>query len=126
MTQEGPVRHGRIMVGAVIMAAGVLMLVERLDLADVHLSSRLWPLFPLGLGLLRLIDPPIGRDGRVRGRGSALWLTFIGCWGLANELHLRGLEYQNSWPLLVVFAGLLIVWRSFDAPATGRQEGQER
>ncbi len=32
------------------------------------------------------------------------------------EMHLFGLDYGTSWPLMVVGAGLLIVWRAYDGP----------
>ena len=112
--------------GIVLTAAGLLLLIDRLDLADIHLTSRLWPLFPLGLGLLRLIDPPASGHGCTRGRRSGAWLVFIGCWGLMNEFHTLGFDYQNSWPLVVIFSGLNIVWRSTEkspkpAPDAGRE-----
>lgn len=95
--------------GVLIIAAGVLMLIERLDLADIHPTTQIWPILPLGLGLLRLIDPPAIADGRARSRRTGAWLLFIGCWGLLNEFHVRGLDYQNSWPLVVIFAGVNMV-----------------
>lgn len=112
-----PANHGQIMWGILIAAAGVLMLVDRLDLAHVRLSSRLWPLFPLALGLLRFIDPPLSRAGGTRSRRSGAWLLFVGGWGLANELGLYGLTYESSWPLIIMFAGVTIVWRAVEQPA---------
>ncbi len=106
------------------MAAGILILVERLQLADVHLSLRLWPLVPLGFGLMRLIDPPVRSDGRSEGRSGGFWLAGIGCWGLVNEFNVHGLGYHNSWPLLLVLAGLSIVWNSFEAPHASRRSGR--
>lgn len=106
-----------------LMAAGALMLVERLQLADVRLTSQLWPLFPIALGLVRLIDPPVGSDGRVRSRRSAVWLLLLGGWGFANEFHVHGLGYENSWPLLFVLAGFNMVWRSVERPATLTSDG---
>lgn len=125
MTDDRPTQHGRIMFGIVIIAAGVLMLVDRLELANVYLTSRLWPMFPLGLGLLRLIDPPALCDGRSPTRRSGAWLVFIGCWGLMNEFHVLGFDYGNSWPLVVVFAGVNIVWRSIEAPAASGPLGHD-
>jgi len=109
-------RHGRVLFGMFLMAAGTLMLVERLQLAEVRLTSHLWPLFPIALGLVRLIDPPVRPDGRVRSRRSAIWLLLLGGWGFVNEFQLYGLRYDNSWPLLFVIAGLNMVWKSVERP----------
>ena len=117
--------HGRVLFGMFLMAAGGLMLVDRLNLAEIHLTSRLWPLFPLALGLVRLIDPPVRPDGRVCSRRSGMWLVLLGCWGLANEFQVYGFTYQNSWPLLIVLAGLNMVWRSVDRPV-GPPPGERR
>lgn len=100
------------------MAAGALLLVDRLHLAEIRLTSQLWPLFPIALGLIRIIDPPVRHDGRVVSRRSGVWLLSLGAWGLVNELQLYGLDYDNSWPLLFVLAGMNIVWRSVEAPST--------
>jgi hypothetical protein len=107
----------------VLMAAGALLLVDRLNLAAVRLSSELWPLFPIALGLVRIIDPGVRGDGTFCSRRSGVWMLLLGSWGLANEFHLYGLHYQNSWPLLIVLAGLNMVWRSVEAPpGPARQE----
>jgi hypothetical protein len=45
-----------------------------------------------------------------------MWMLLLGSWGLVNEFHVYGLHYQNSWPLLIVLAGLNMVWRSVEAP----------
>ena len=38
VTSDPPAQHGRIMLGMVLMAAGILMLIERLGVADVRLT----------------------------------------------------------------------------------------
>jgi len=121
---DRPASHGRILIGALVIAAGALMYIDRHELAPIHFTSRLWPLVPLGLGLLRVIDPPVQRDGR-RGRRSGAWLVFIGCWGLLNEFHAYDFSYGTSWPLVVIFAGVMMVWRAIDAPAP-RVRGDRR
>jgi hypothetical protein len=101
--------------GVLMIAAGVLLLVERTGLADIRLTTQIWPVLPLGLGLLRLIDPPVRGGGR--SRRSAAWPLFLGCWGLLNEFHVGGLDYHNSWPLLVIVVGLNLVF----APTRGER-----
>ena len=38
VTSDPPAQHGRIMFGMVLMAAGILMLIERLGVADVQIG----------------------------------------------------------------------------------------
>jgi hypothetical protein len=100
----------------VLMAAGALLLVDRLSLAEIRISSELWPLFPIALGLVRIIDPGGRPDGTICSRRSGVWLLLLGTWGFANEFHVYGLHYRNSWPLLIVLTGLNMVWRSVESP----------
>jgi hypothetical protein len=104
---------GPFLVGVVLIVIGAATLVERLQIVD--LDSRHWPFVLLAIGVVRLLDPP--RSGQVpRSLRPGMWLILIGSWGLVSELGLFGLGYRTSWPLLVVFAGLMVVWRSFEGP----------
>ena len=48
-------KHGQIVWGILLIANGVLLLIGRLGLADIHITAHLWPILPLTLGALRLI-----------------------------------------------------------------------
>jgi len=104
---------GRVVVGIILMIVGVSMLVERLDV-DVRLFDHFWPLVLIVMGVARMADG-VSRDGQRNPRAGA-WLLYVGLWGLVTEYHLFGLNYQTSWPLLVIGAGAGIVWRALDPP----------
>jgi hypothetical protein len=109
-------RPGRahLFFGVALLVFGMVMLVERLASIDFHVRD--WPFFVIAFGIWKLIDRPA--SGRVsRSWRSGVWLLFVGGWGLVTELHLYGLDYDRSWPLVIVGAGLMLVWRSFDGPA---------
>ena len=116
--QEEPPNSGRVLVGLAIVAVGIIMLIDRMGFADIHLSGRFWPLILIGLGLIKMFDPP-QRDGR-RSRRSGGWLLWVGVWGLVSELHVLGLDYATSWPLLVIGVGIGMVWRAFAEPRVPR------
>lgn len=98
--------------GITLIVFGALLLVDRLS--SVEFDNG-WPLFAIALGVWKLVEPP--PSGRVlRSRRFGVWLLFIGCWGLLNGIHAFGMNYANSWPALVVGAGLILVWRSFEGP----------
>ena len=104
---------GRVVAGLVIVAIGVVMFLDRTGLADisVHLSGRFWPFIPIALGLARMSESP-RRSGDRRALRSGAWLLWVGAWGLVSEFHVLGLDYQTSWPLLVIGAGIGVVWRA--------------
>lgn len=116
--QEEPPNSGRVLVGLAIVAVGIIMLIDRMGFADIHLSGRFWPLILIGLGLIKMFDPP-QRDGH-RSRRSGGWLLWVGVWGLVSEFHVLGLEYATSWPLLVIGVGIGMVWRAFAEPRAPR------
>jgi hypothetical protein len=49
-----------------------------------------------------------------------MWLLFVGGWGLLNEYRLFGIHYGHSWPILLIGAGVLMVWRAMDQGVTNR------
>jgi hypothetical protein len=68
------------MFGMLMMATGILMLIERLGVADVRLTWQLWLLFPLALGCcglsirrsgvmaaLEAVDPECGSHSSAAG-----------------------------------------------------------
>jgi hypothetical protein len=114
--------QARVVFGLVVMLVGTLLLLDRLDWWGVRLPGwgtvPFWPWILVVLGLARLGDR--STDGRrgVRGRRSAVWLLFIGAWGLLNEYRLFGLHYGHSWPILLIGVGALVVWRALDQAPT--------
>ena len=107
---------GRVVAGLIIIAAGVAMLVDRIGILGIHLSGRYWPLLLMAFGFMRLLDPPARRNGRRRSRWTGAWFVYLGLWGFVSEFHVLGLDYNTSWPLLIVGAGIGIIWRAFEDP----------
>jgi len=112
-----PVSQARVVFGLVLMLVGALLLLDGLDWWGVRWDVPLWPWILIALGLARL-SPSTDANGCPRGRRSAAWLLFIGVWGLLNEYRIFGIHYGHSWPILVIGAGAMVVWRSVDH-ATG-------
>jgi hypothetical protein len=96
---------GRIATGLVVLALGALMLLDRHGVFDRH-NIRLFPgIVLIVLGVVRLLW---GDAARRRSFGG-VWLVVIGGWLIVNESHLMGLTYEDSWPVLIVAAGVMIV-----------------
>lgn len=120
-TEERRVSQARVVFGLVVMLVGTLLLLDRLDWWGVRLPNwgnvPIWPWMLIVLGLVRLSDRSTDARRCMRARRSAVWLLFIGAWGLLNEYRLFGLHYGHSWPILLIGVGALIVWRSMDEVA---------
>lgn len=108
--------RGRVVAGLLIIAAGVALLADRIGIPGLHLSGRYWPLLLMAFGFVRLFDRPAGRHGGRRSRWTGVWFIYLGLWGFVNEFHVLGLDYNTSWPMLIVGAGIGIIWRAFEDP----------
>lgn len=115
---------GRISAGLIVIAVGVALLVDRLELADSRMIGRLWPFVVLILAIARLMGPRLNRRGG-RARLGGGWLLVVGVWGLVSEFRLWDLDYSRSWPLLVIGAGIMIVVRALVVGAYGCGRGVE-
>lgn len=110
------VSQARVVFGLIVMIVGALMLADRFEWWGVRVNVPIWPWFLIVLGLARFADQsrPDAKNC-TGGRRTGAWLIFVGAWGLLNEYRLLGAHYGHSWPLLLIGAGVFVVWRSLDA-----------
>jgi hypothetical protein len=95
-----------------MIAVGTMFLLERFGYVAVGQVWQLWPLVLIGIGLVHLIRPDNGRP--------SIFLLLIGIWCQISTLALFGLDFGDSWPLLIIFVGASFV---FDA-AIGDRFGE--
>ena len=104
-----------VVFGLVVMLIGTLLLLDRLDWWGVRLNVPLWPWVLIVLGLVRLSDRSTDAQRRhARAPVGGVAAASSARWGLLNEYRLFGLHYGHSWPLLLIGAGVMMVWRSMD------------
>jgi hypothetical protein len=106
-----PVHPGRVGAGAVVMAMGIVMLLDRSDLVGPYA----WRAFPGFILVLLGLTGAIGNWRACAGRRgtplSGLWLILVGCWLIVNALNFFGMTYRTSWPFLIIAAGTMVVLR---------------
>jgi hypothetical protein len=107
---------GRVTFGLIILTLGLLMLVNRAG--DFGVDAML--LFPgvvlIAMGLVRMAlaaqEPEAHRGPNPIVHG--LWLMTVGTWLILNLLHLFGMTFGTSWPLLMIAGGAFIVARAWE------------
>jgi hypothetical protein len=108
---------GRLAAGIAIVALGILLLLDRTGVIEWGTRSGWWPLLAILFGVTRLAAGGRGL------RSGALFVS-IGVWGLLNELGV--LQYNESWPLLLVMVGGSMMLSSFWPPSQPGLDRAER
>jgi hypothetical protein len=98
VARESRAKH--IGFGITLAAAGLYLAARGLSIWHVF---DLWPFLLIGLGLSRILSACCRR-----GRRSGIWLLSIGGWFALTQFTLLG--YHDTWPLLLVLIGGLVVW----------------
>jgi predicted tellurium resistance membrane protein TerC len=100
--------HSQLGIGIFLLIVGVALLLENFDILSVGSVWRFWPIIIIAIGLGRLLDAQVAREYQ-----KACWMLFIGGWLFISELHVFGLHYGNSWPILLIGVGIGMLWKSF-------------
>jgi hypothetical protein len=115
------VSQARVVFGLIVMVVGSLMLVDRLDWWGFRMNVPIWAWLLIVLGVARLADQSGGDQDCTKSRRLAAWFVFMGAWGLLNEYQIFGAHPRQSWPLLLIGAGVFVVWGALQAPRNPRQ-----
>src|SRR4051812_32782425 len=120
------IRPGAVVAGLVVLAVGIAMLMNATGLADIRIGRLVAPFVLIALGSAIVLekaafvcgrrdrDSSIRARARVRQRRSSAGGFWVVCGGggvLGSETHMFGLSFHSSWPLLIIFAGLIITTR---------------
>ncbi len=90
--------------GLVLIAVGVVILLQKLDVIELYNLRHHWPLLVVGLGIIQMVT--FSRASEFTG---GLWTTMIGLWLFAVMEGLYGLTFRNSWPLVIIVSGLTMI-----------------
>ena len=103
-TEHSYTTRKQIMWGLVLIALGVIFLLDRMDILEAETRWHYWPLLLVVAGINQTIGYPSARQFR-----NGLWTIFTGLWLFAVFENLFGLTFRNSWPLFLLMAGLQLV-----------------
>jgi len=105
MTTSQRRERSRLFWGVLLVTAGVALLLDPF-VDSIHITvGRLWPLFFIVLGFAKMVE------GHGRRKTGGLWLVVLGGWLLLNTLS--DWRYDLTWPVLIMFLGMRLIWTSF-------------
>ena len=91
-----------------LVALGLFFLAMNFGYIENYSWGELWPVFIILIGVSKLFDAR-----KAHHFGSALQTILIGAWLLITTLHVWGLTFHTSWPILLVIVGINMIWKSF-------------
>ncbi|MBM4169581.1 MAG: hypothetical protein FJ215_10580 [Ignavibacteria bacterium] len=91
----------------ILIAAGVLFLLDNFHLLDVGSVGRLWPLIIVAIGFEQLI-----RSRTPHQRLNACWWLFVGAWIFISYNRVFDLTFRDTWPLLLIAWGVELILRN--------------
>jgi hypothetical protein len=97
----------------IVIGIGVLFLLNNLNIFFLHDIWRYWPGILIAVGLVKMVDSPVS-SGRITGG----ILIGVGVLFLADNLGFLNLTWENFWPLVLIGAGLVMLWSRL-APQSG-------
>jgi hypothetical protein len=108
MENEKHFSYGQLGVGIFLLVAGIALLLNNFDILNNAPVWKFWPIIFIAIGIGRLLDARSTRENQ-----KGFWMLFLGTWFLISELHIFGLSYYNSWPILLIGMGIGMLWKSF-------------
>jgi predicted membrane protein len=99
-----------LVAGVIIIAVGVILLLDRLGIVYAHDILRYWPGILVAIGLYNLLE---GRCAGHRVIGGVL--TVVGGLLLLDRLDYVHVRFWDLWPVIVIVVGLLLLWRAIES-----------
>lgn len=97
----------RLVIGFLIITAGVIFTLDNLGIVDAGRFSDWWPLALIAIGAGQLVQA----RGTPRVISGTIWLV-AGGWLLLDNLDIIRVSFWDFWPLILVAVGVYIVWQA--------------
>ena len=125
MRPRSPRVAGRLVGGTILVFLGLLFFLDNFGWVEAGDVFRWWPLLLVGIGLTKLLAPSRPEDHA----GGAV-LLLVGSLFLLRALHIPWLRFRLVWPVFLVVAGALLIYRAMrrrdEIPPPGLESPSER
>jgi len=110
-------RGGSLVVGLVLVALGVIFLLERQGMVPSDLLFHLWPLILVIVGLTKLLGRHDSDETKER-----IWGTLLILFGgllLVGEFGYPQFRFFRIWPFALIVLGIYVVWSTIQERQPG-------
>jgi predicted membrane protein len=110
----------QLIIGFLLLVAGVVLLLDNFGVLHAHLVLRYWP-----TGLMLIGIAVMAQAQRAAGRVSGLVWVFVGGWLLLGNLGILRLNIFDLWPIPIVLIGGYLIWQAIHGPETPADRQRE-
>jgi predicted membrane protein len=101
--------RGPVIGGVVFIVVGAFLLLERLGFLPHGFALHFWPSIFVVIGLVKLVY--------AGGRPTGVVLIALGVLLQLNEMGITHLHFWDLWPVLIIIAGLAMLWQALVRPS---------
>jgi len=112
--------QGGLVAGIVIVAVGVILLLDQEGVVHAWDVWRFWPVVLIGFGLARMV-----RSGDAPDKLWGIIEIGFGVIFLLGALGYRHFSFSHTWPLLIVGVGLWLLYQKFGTPQAPSNLGSD-
>lgn len=97
----------QVVLGIIVIAMGLLFLLDNLDIWDFHRAIAFWPMVFIAVGAVKMFDTKSGQ-----GQLFGLALIFVGVMMTLNRLGIINFSWRTVWPVLLIALGGSVIYRA--------------
>jgi len=113
---------GKLAVGLVLLGVGIAAFFDAIDVWEIGMLWRYWPLILIAIGAVNAFEAFLRRQG-----DGSYFLLGVGLWMLAGSFNLFGLTYASAFPIGIIVVGFgAVVHAIIDVPPAAKENGHER
>jgi predicted membrane protein len=101
--------------GAILIVLGTVFLLDHLNVINAEVIWKYWPLLLIALGIAKAVN-----EGK---RVGGILLALLGVFFMLEHLGYRLFTWNNFWPVLIIAAGVAMIWGRFDVRYPKNIEG---
>ncbi|HEX7959434.1 MAG TPA: DUF5668 domain-containing protein [Terriglobales bacterium] len=103
---------GAVATSLMVIAVGVLLLLNQIGAFPARYELSFWPIILVGIGAVRLAS------SKTADRHWGAFMVLLGVLFQLNDWHIIRFRFQDLWPVLIMGVGALLLWNALQGKKT--------